>query len=116
MPIKPGDRVTVSFNPTIKLADYTMLKPFASLTRDVQNDADVAELHCDAIQLLHTVARNELRMLVNANNALGAGCDTEALDSYLAQEITHARPQTETIPRSPDTFGAVRGTRPKRKI
>lgn len=96
MPIKPGDRVTVSLNPSIKLADFMMLKPFASITREVQCDADVAELHVDVVRLVHAAARNELHLVVNAINSLSNSFDTEALDAYLAQEITHARPQAHT--------------------
>ncbi len=98
MAIRPGDSCTISLNPTIKIADYTMLKPFASITRTVQSDADLPELEADVRRLIARAAASELEVLVGALNALADTCDTEALMAHLRQEIDNAPAQIQSTP------------------
>ncbi len=102
MPVKPGDRVTVSMNPTLTVARYVNLKPFVSLTRDIPTDANeadaayaVADLHATVKELVCKAALAELDVVTNSMNALGSDFNSDALETYLRREIEHAPAQTE---------------------
>jgi hypothetical protein len=93
MPLKPGDRVTLSCNPTIKLGDYMSAKPFASVSRELSYDVtgDMQQLQDDLRSALFKALRVELEATNEIYEALGADPDMDNLLNYCRKVTQHEK-------------------------
>jgi hypothetical protein len=98
--LKPGDRITVSLNPTIRIAEYNSIHPFVSIGRDVGENPqqDVEEVTQAVQDLLHLAIKKEVEVWVGVVSALGTDINTDAVIQHCEQEAAHARPETQVQP------------------
>jgi hypothetical protein len=100
MALKPGDRVTLTLNPTIWLTRFVSIKPFVSVSREIGDDpvADLADLEAEVqVQFKRALAR-EIEVLDDTTTALGESNSLDDLASWCQKELGNgvsARPSRE---------------------
>lgn len=116
MPIQPGDKVTLSINPTVQLAEFHYVKPHASITRECGDDpeATLDEMQQDLHGMICRAMAAELGVLQDLYDALEEGKD--ALVDYCLANLNGATHESEGQTRSKrTTSGGKRKPRKPRK-
>lgn len=75
--LKPGDRVTLSLNPTIPCGDYSSVKPMVSITRELGNDPerDVLEMRGILKELYPEQLKIEIMALIGVGGLIADSPD-----------------------------------------
>lgn len=89
MALHPGDRVTLTLNPTIRLSRFDSIRPFVSIQREMGPDpaADLAALEAEVhAQFVRALAR-EIHVLDEVTDALGEGGSLADLAAWCQKEM-----------------------------
>jgi hypothetical protein len=97
MRFSPKDRVVLSASPSIKTQDYQGIKPFASVSReaDENGNVDLADMRAKLRYALLQAAAAEVDAYITITNAIAMG-GVPALLEVLHTEIDNADTQIRT--------------------
>lgn len=89
MALRPGDRITLTLNPTIRLSRFDSIKPFVSIQREMGDDpaADLADLEAEIHRQFTRALAREIHVLNEVMDALGPEGTVESLASWCQKEM-----------------------------
>lgn len=107
MALRKGDTVSLSVAPTFKLADFTMLKASASVTRCLGDDpdADIAEMRAEVRALYAAAVADELQSISEIATVL----ENEDIEGVAAWAAEKSSGSIQEKTNSDETAGSQEG-------